>query len=75
MSAIDADRGILATPPTSRRYGSASGFIRREDHDPTLEQGTIPDVGGARLAEFTELLAAPIANTEAREALGRLADE
>jgi GAF domain-containing protein len=35
----------------------------------------LPESTGAQLAEFTELLAAAIANTEAREALARLADE
>src|SRR6266536_3559299 len=35
----------------------------------------LPEDTGARLAEFTELVAAAIANTEAREALARLADE
>ncbi|MFL5962097.1 MAG: GAF domain-containing protein [Gaiellaceae bacterium] len=35
----------------------------------------LPEDTAARLAEFTELLAAAIANTEAREALARLADE
>jgi GAF domain-containing protein len=35
----------------------------------------LPENTGARLAEFTELLAAAIANTEAREALAQLADE
>jgi GAF domain-containing protein len=35
----------------------------------------LPEDTGARLAEFTELLAAAIANVEAREALARLADE
>jgi GAF domain-containing protein len=35
----------------------------------------LPENTGARLAEFTELLAVAIANTEAREALAQLADE
>jgi GAF domain-containing protein len=35
----------------------------------------LPENTGARLAELTELLATAIANTEAREALARLADE
>ena len=35
----------------------------------------LPENTGSRLAEFTELLAAAIANTESREALARLADE
>jgi GAF domain-containing protein len=35
----------------------------------------LTDDTGARLAEFTELLAAAIANTEAGEALARIADE
>jgi GAF domain-containing protein len=35
----------------------------------------LPESTGARLAEFTELLAAAIANTEAREELAHLADE
>jgi hypothetical protein len=35
----------------------------------------LPENTAARLAEFTELLAAAIANAEAREALARLADE
>jgi GAF domain-containing protein len=35
----------------------------------------LPESTDARLAEFTELLAAAIANTEAREALAQIADE
>jgi signal transduction histidine kinase/uncharacterized protein YoaH (UPF0181 family) len=35
----------------------------------------LPDQTGARLGEFTELVAAAIANTAAREALARLAEE
>ena len=35
----------------------------------------LPENTGARLSEFTELLAGAIANTEAREALARLANE
>ncbi|MDQ1465840.1 MAG: hypothetical protein QOH10_255, partial [Actinomycetota bacterium] len=38
------DGRVLARLRQSRWFGSASGFIRREGHDPTLEQGAIPVV-------------------------------
>jgi signal transduction histidine kinase len=41
----------------------------------TNAQDPLPPSTGARLAEFTELLATAIENAESREALGRLADE
>ena len=41
----------------------------------TSNEGALPPDTEARLASFTELVATAIANTEAREALARLADE
>jgi PAS domain S-box-containing protein len=41
----------------------------------TSEPDPLPERTAVRLARFTELLAAAIANAESREALGRLADE
>ena len=41
----------------------------------TSTEGPLPPDTEARLASFTELVATAIANTEAREALARLADE
>ena len=41
----------------------------------TTEQGLLPEGVGARLVDFTALLATAIENAESREALGRLAQE